>query len=32
MNKYLTTVLFIAFIGAGSVGATGAVLNYLRGY
>jgi hypothetical protein len=32
MNKYLTTVLFIALIGAGSVGAAGAVLNYLRGY
>jgi hypothetical protein len=32
MNKYVTTVLFIALIGAGSVGATGAVLNYLRGY
>lgn len=32
MSKYLFTVAFIAFIGAGAVGATGAVLNFLRGY
>lgn len=32
MNKYLTAVAFVVFIGAGSVGATGAVLNFLRGY
>lgn len=30
--KYVVTVVFILVIGAGSVGVTGAVLNYLRDY
>lgn len=32
MNKYVTAIVFVVFIGAGSVGASGAVLNFLRGY
>lgn len=32
LGKYAAMVFFILFVGAGSVGVTGAILNYLRDY